>query len=93
MQVMKHNCVKEICVLHSSMCMLFIEFMNQIEAFLFWTYVKLDLQTAGISQDCVRHMLSYVWRPGERHMFWLQILALLMADCNWGQDPALVKWG
>lgn len=46
------------------MCMLFIEFINEIEALLFWTYAKLDLQTAGISQDCVRHMLSYVWRPG-----------------------------
>lgn len=29
----------------------------------------------------------------ERHMFWLQILALLMAGCDWVQDSALVKWG
>lgn len=44
--------------------MLFIEFINEIEALLVWAYAKLDLQTAGISQDCVRHKLSYVWRPG-----------------------------
>lgn len=30
--------------------MLFIEFINQIEALLVWKAHKLDLQTAGISQ-------------------------------------------